>query len=167
MRKTAKEIADDILSPYYYSDPLTAEQAPLMAEWDDRLMGGPWPKHMLPVAGNGFGDMAVRDLNTKKLYEYLHERASKEEPFTKFRQPSKNEVFDKARWHPKGAPHLAEITKLLRDKNLLSPEGLEASQHVDSEYSIPSSALTDEGRDFMYKNYHNWQRDYAKKHRTK
>jgi hypothetical protein len=67
-------------------------------------------------------------------------------------------TYDSAKWHPEGgSAHLKEITALLKNKGLLSPEGLEAADTgVDSEYSLSSHMLTPEGKNFMDKNYSDW-----------
>lgn len=67
-------------------------------------------------------------------------------------------TYDSAKWHPEGgAAHLKEITALLKNKGLLSPEGLEAADTgVDSEYSLTQHMLTPAGKNFMDKNYSDW-----------
>jgi hypothetical protein len=67
-------------------------------------------------------------------------------------------TYDSAKWHPEGgSAHLKQITALLKNKGLLSPEGLEAADAgVDSEYSLTAHMLTPEGKNFMDKNYSDW-----------
>jgi len=80
---------------------------------------------------------------------------------------SKYKVYDKVPWHyPEGKNcpslsaakiHLKSIMNWLKNKNLLSDEGLEIYNiGVDADFAITSSMLTKKGNEIMQKGYSNW-----------